>query len=145
MSLQPASENKTRIDLNSESSQHSGIKGLFESVLRKFKTAMHIALLMPIYALTTMILGVALFAPVLIVRSMYEYSQSFSFVGQSAFMGFALSLGYFAYGFSMIIVIPTVNFLFRANLKAWKGPYYSVESVKWFIHNGLTYLIRISL
>ncbi len=133
-----------RIDLNSESSQHAGVKGLFESILRKFKTAMHIGLLMPMYVVTTMILGAALFLPVVVVRSMYEYSQSFSFYWQCAFMGFSLGLAYFVYGFSMIAVIPTINFLFRANLKAWKGPYYSIESVKWFIHNGLTYLIRFT-
>lgn len=144
MSLQPASKNENRIDLNTESSQHSGLKGFFESTLRKFKITMHIGLMMPIYLFTTMIFGAGLFIPVLIVRSMYDYSQSFSFLAQSAFMAFSLGLGYFAYGFSMLFVIPTVNFIFRANLKAWKGPYYSVESIKWFLHNGLTYLLRFT-
>lgn len=144
VNLQPFKKPENRIDLNSESSHHSGLKGIFESVLRKFKTATQIGLLMPMYVFTTMIFGAALFAPVLIVRSIYEYSQNFSFIWQSALMAFSLGLGYFCYGFSMIVVIPIVNFLFRGYLKAWKGPYYSIESVKWFIHNGLTYLIRFT-
>ena len=105
---------------------------------------MQLVTMLPLYALTTMIFGLALFLPVLLFRTMLEYSQTFSFYPQCFIIGFALAAGYFTYGFSMLAIIPTVNFLMRANLKAWKGPYYSVESLKWFIHNGLTYLVRFT-
>lgn len=135
---------QVRIDLNTQTSQHTGVKGLFESALRKFKTAMHLITMLPLYAFTTVIFGLALFLPVVLFRFIYEYSQSFSFYPQCLMIGFAVAAGYFTYGFSMLAIIPTVNFLLRANLKPWKGPYYSVESLKWFIHNGLTYLVRFT-
>jgi hypothetical protein len=133
-----------RIDLNTQTSQHTGIKGLFESALRKFKIVMHLLTMLPLYTLTTFILGSALFFPVLLFRFISGYAENFSLIFQTFLIGFGLAASYFAYGFSMIFIIPSVNFLLRANLKAWKGPYYSAESLKWFIHNGLTYLVRFT-
>ena len=57
---------------------------------------------------------------------------------------FAIAFGYFLYGFTLIFLAPLINFLMRGNLKAWRGPYYSAESFKWFLHNGLTYLVRFT-
>jgi acetyltransferase-like isoleucine patch superfamily enzyme len=48
------------------------------------------------------------------------------------------------YGFSMIVLVPTLNFIFRASLKEWRGPYYSLPAVRWYIHNGLTYVVRFT-
>ncbi|MCB0368179.1 MAG: hypothetical protein KDD45_01760, partial [Bdellovibrionales bacterium] len=55
-----------------------------------------------------------------------------------------LAFGYFLYGFSLIFLAPLCNFLIRGYLKAWRGPYYSLESIKWYVHNGLTYLVRFT-
>lgn len=32
----------------------------------------------------------------------------------------------------------------RAKLFAWRGPYYSLPAIRWYIHNALTYLMRFT-
>ncbi len=56
----------------------------------------------------------------------------------------SLSTGFFLYGFTLIFLAPLVNLFLTGKLKAWRGPYYSAESFRWFLHNGLTYLVRFT-
>jgi acetyltransferase-like isoleucine patch superfamily enzyme len=63
---------------------------------------------------------------------------------QNLAIAFSLSAGYFLYGMTLIFVAPLINWLFRLQLQAWRGPYYSAETLKWFLHNGLTYLVRFT-
>lgn len=57
-------------------------------------------------------------------------------------MAFSAAAGYFVFGFSLLLVVPLFNFCLRTNLKPWRGPYYSLEAIRWYVHNGATYLAR---
>lgn len=133
-----------RIDLDSIQSDHKGLKGFFERTLRRFKTAMHIALMLPIYIAACVTLGLCLVPGISLFRFVSEKTQTLELWIQNIFYGLSLSTGFFLYGFSLILLAPTLNFIFRTNLKEWRGPYYSAESLKWFLHNGLTYLVRFT-
>lgn len=133
---------KKTFDLDTVETKHSGLKGLFEKTLRRFKVAMHAVSMMPIYFFAAVILGVAMAPGVALFRSVSTLTASQPFWIQNFGYAISLALGYFAYGMLMIFLVPTVNFLIRGNLKPWRGPYYSAESLKWFVHNGLTYLLR---
>ncbi|MCB0350065.1 MAG: hypothetical protein KDD38_02705, partial [Bdellovibrionales bacterium] len=39
-------------------------------------------------------------------------------------------------------IIPLVNFLLRSKPKVFRGPYYSIDFLRWYIHNALTYVAR---
>lgn len=133
---------KKRFDLDTVESSHSGIKGFFESLLRRFKTFVHILLLMPIYFIASFTLGLSLIPAVFLFNWVHESVQGWSFWAQNCAYAFSIAAGYFLYGFTLIAVVPFLNFIFRTKLHEWRGPYYSVETIKWYIHNGLTYLAR---
>lgn len=133
-----------KMNLESEKSDLKGLSGAFEGLLRKFKTFMHVMTSFPLYVVASVILGTALILPVAYVRECLAWAESFSFWGYNAVLAFALASGYFIYGFSLIAIVPLANSLLRAQLTAWRGPYYSAMSLKWFVHNGLTYLARFT-
>jgi acetyltransferase-like isoleucine patch superfamily enzyme len=43
-----------------------------------------------------------------------------------------------------LLIVPLINFCLRMSLRPWRGPYYSLEAIRWYIHNGLTYLPRFT-
>ncbi|MBK7961113.1 MAG: hypothetical protein IPK04_07815 [Bdellovibrionales bacterium] len=133
---------KKRLDLHTTGSSHSGTKGFFEKVLRKFKILSHLALLPAIYLTASLCLGLSLVPGIAFFRYLIEITEKQTTLIQNLALGFSIAVGYFLYGFTLIFVTPTVNFLIRGKLKAWRGPYYSVETFKWYLHNGLTYLVR---
>lgn len=72
-------------------------------------------------------------------------AQSVSSLSQWAqwvIQGGTVAACYFLYGTVLIFVVPVVNWLFRVRLKRWRGSYYSFEGLRWYFHNGLTYLVR---
>jgi hypothetical protein len=134
--------NKTNVE--SIHSSHKGLKGIFETALRRFKVAMHLVATLPLYALGSICIGVA-FLPGI---ATFHWIQD-NVVGMPTFVqyfatGTSLALGYFMYGFTMLFVMPLINLLMRTSLKPWRGPYFSAEAVKWYIHNGITYLVRFT-
>ncbi len=133
-----------RLDLDTTESQHHGLKGAFERILRQFKVASHAILMLPIYLFTCLILGLCLTPSVFAFRFISDLTSNQSVWLQNTGYGFGLAFGYFSYGFTLLFVAPAINFLIRGNLSPWRGPYYSNESLKWFLHNGLTYLARFT-
>jgi acetyltransferase-like isoleucine patch superfamily enzyme len=131
-----------RIDLDTTESQHRGFKGFLERFMRRFKTLMHVSLVLPLYFFGAGLIGFCLVPGIYL----YQYCSALA-VGQSPFVqnlltGISLAGGFFLYGFSLLILAPMINFALRLNLKEWRGPYYSLETVKWFLHNALFYLPR---
>lgn len=133
-----------KFDLETSVSEKKGLAGSIETILRSFKTLTHSLTMIPIYLFASLLIGLSLVLPVSIFRWSLDWSKDFSFFAQSFVIGCTIGFSYFTYGFSLLIVAPTVNFLLRAKLEAWRGPYYSLESVRWFVHNGLTYLARFT-
>ena len=133
-----------RIDLNSTASEHAGMKGAFERLLRRFKTGMHLITMIPIYLFACLVLGLSLTPSVSLFRFVQNQTQNSPMIVQNLFFGLSLAVGYFLFGTTMIFVLPLVNKLLIGRLKEWRGNYYSSESLKWFVHNGLTYLARFT-
>ena len=131
-----------KIDLENMSSDHKGFKGLFEKMLRRFKTFTHLLSMLPVYLIGVSIIGACLIPGVFVFRAGLEWSKNSDSLIQNSTIAFSLALGYFLYGTTLIFVSPLVNFIFQAKLKPWRGQYHSFESLKWFFHNGLTYIAR---
>ncbi len=135
-------ENRKRDDIDASKSSHTGIAGLFETVLRKFRNLMHIACLMPIYLLSAVAMGISLVPGIYLFTCVSCCTQAWPQVLHFAALGMALAVGFMLYGFTLILVVPLFNFILPTRIKAWRGIYYSLQSVPWYIHNALTYVVR---
>jgi acetyltransferase-like isoleucine patch superfamily enzyme len=125
-----------------QGSKKNGIAGVFETLLRKFKTFVHILLVIPLYFLASGILGISLIPGILLVRWAYVLAYDWNIFLNAFLMGTAIVASFFLCGFSAMIILPIFNKVFVGKLKEWKGPYYSLEAVRWYIHNGILYMLR---
>lgn len=134
------------LDINSADSTKKGFLGLFENFFRKFKTACFTLVLAPIAVLYVFCLAVALTPGILI----FKYVSSISFLHEqvllSAFSyGAALGAGVVCFILSLIFVVPFVNLPIRPFVRPYRGPWFSLESLAWYYHNALTYLVRYTI
>lgn len=128
-------------------SSRRGFGGIFETLLRRFKTVLHIGLIVPLYIFGCVIIGLAVAPGLLLVRWMDGVVVgSHPFVSAWASAS-AVVAAIFLTGFFLVFVLPAANFilLFGGRLKAWRGPYYSLEAIRWYIHNAITYVLRYTL
>lgn len=131
-----------RQNIDSVTSGQTGIAGAFESALRRFRNVVPIFVLALLYLLGSLCMGIALVPGIYWVKFVNAHIQSWHVFLHHVALGTALAMGYFMYGFTLIFVVPLVNFLLPLRLRPWRGIYYSLGTVPWYIHNALTYLVR---
>ncbi|MGE0527487.1 MAG: hypothetical protein AB7G93_05315 [Bdellovibrionales bacterium] len=131
-----------REDVHTTTSQIPGLKGYLETWLRRFRTAAFLLLISPLALVLCLCMGIAM-APGLFL---FDLAQTISLGWiaplRYAAMGIGLAAGFFTYGLTLIFVIPLVNFVIPLRVKPFRGPWFSLPAIPWYIHNGLTYLVR---
>lgn len=135
---------KPKLDLDTTTSEHRGIKGLFEKLLRRFKVAMYILTMLPIYLFACLVFGISLTPSVFFFRFIQDLTSNSPSWLQNFSFATGLAAGYFIYGTTLVLVAPIFNRIIVGRLSEWRGNYYSAESLKWFVHNGLTYMARFT-
>lgn len=133
---------KTRIDVNAKKSDRKGFRGLIETIMRRFTPIFHGLVLMPLYLLASLCAGVSLIPSFHFYHWVFALTESWPSTFRFFALGTSLGIAYFLYGFTALFVLPAVNFVCRGKLKAWRGSYYSFETISWYIHNSTTYLLR---
>jgi hypothetical protein len=131
-----------RIDIDAASSTRPGIAGTLESFLRRFRIIGHLIPLMLLYIVGSICMGVSFVPSIYLFRFIHKATQGWPEFLHFAAVGSAIAGGYILYGFTLILVVPTVNFILPLRLRPWRGNAYSLQSVPWYIHNALTYIAR---
>lgn len=131
-----------RIDVHSQKSERKGIRGLIETIMRRFTLVFHGMVLIPLYLLACVCTGISLVPSFYFYHWVSTFTDNWHTAPRFFALGTSLGVAYFLYGFTALFVLPAVNFVLRGKLKAWRGSYYSFESISWYIHNGATYLLR---
>lgn len=130
------------VDVLTTSSDLKGFAGVMESLLRRFRTLSFALLLTPLMIVCCSCVGLAAGCGLFVFDFFKEISAAWPPLFHYMAMGCGLSFGYFVYGVSLIFIIPTVNFIMPFRVKPFRGPWYSLQAIPWFIHNALTYMVR---
>lgn len=135
-------KNSKKEDVYTSKTKRGGIVGLYERLLRKYRTLIHVITLVPMYALAAVFLGFAVIPSVLLFSVVTEWALTKGWFWHALSLGFCLAFGYFLYGFTLIFVIAAANRLIVGKIEASRGQFYSANFVRWYAHNGLTYIVR---
>lgn len=133
---------KRRLDINSTQSDVPGLRGQLETFLRRFRNFSFILLLSPVVFLLALCMGLSIAPGLFLFQTLTVLTDSWTPAFHYVAMGFAFALAYITYGITLIFVVPLVNFLLPLRLRAWKGIWFSLPAIPWYIHNALTYIVR---
>ncbi len=118
--------------------------GRLETLLRRFARASYAVVVLVVYVLASAALGLAL-APVLWGwHRCAGLGAGLPPVLHWIWLGFLGSLCFFGFGLHLLIVVPIFNFLLPTRVRPFKGGYYQLVAVPWFLHNALFYLVRFT-
>jgi hypothetical protein len=133
---------KIREDVDTTTSNRSGLAGFLETLLRRFRLASYLIAMIPLYAIGMLAMGISAAPGVyffqLISHSAAGFTPPFYYLAVAC----GLVVAYFMYGMTLIFVIPLFNFLMPFRLKPFRGMYYSLEAIPWYFHNAFTYIVR---
>jgi acetyltransferase-like isoleucine patch superfamily enzyme len=135
-------QRKPREDLDPQGSKHSGLMGLFERAFRKMKVLVHSSVLVLLAGIYFSCIGLCLTPGFFLFDWVSGLSEGMSAFPRFFLLGASVAAGFFSYGLCMIMVIPAVVFILRARPVAFRGPYYSAETARWYVSNAFLYLVR---
>lgn len=131
-----------KVNVDSTKSDLKGIKGFFETILRKFRTPFFFAALVPVYILAALIMAISVLPGVYLFQYLAQLTADSAQIINYFAVAVSVVLGYLLYGFTLIFITPFFNKILPFRLKPFRGPYYSLHSIPWYVHNALVYLVR---
>ncbi len=119
-------------------------RGVLEILLRRFARGSYVLAVLLMYLLASTALGLAL-APALWVWSHAAVlGATWPGILPWVWNGIVGAACFFVFGLALMIVVPVYNAVLPTRFKPFKGGYYTIHAVPWFIHNGLFYLVRFT-
>lgn len=113
-----------------------------ERLIRRFSRASHLLVVLLLYLVAATALGLAAAPALALGARLFSLAAPLRPWLAWPVRGFALALGWFVAGLALLAVVPLCNRLLPTRLRAYKGSYYSLETLPWFLHNGLFYTVR---
>jgi hypothetical protein len=134
-------------DINAVNSNKKGISGLIENAFRQFKNFGFILVLSPIALLYIFCIGVALTPGIMLLQLIQQHLMTIhaSLIVSSLLYGIGLGFTFLFFVITIVFVVPLVNLPLIPLVRSYRGPWFSLESLAWYYHNALTYLVRYTI
>lgn len=132
-------------DINSSNSTKKGLGALVENVFRKFQNLGFIFFLLPIIFVFIGCIGVALTPGFMLFQWAGPLVADYSIPLKALCYGLCAGGTFISFTLTIIFVVPLANLPCLPFVKAYRGAWFSIESVPWYYHNALTYLVRYTV
>lgn len=134
-----------KTDINSTSSTKKGPSAHIENAFRRFSTAGFVVFLVPIAVVFIFCIAVALTPGIMLFQWAGEHVGSYPFALKAFCYGLCGGGAFIGFIFTLIIIVPIMNAPCLPFVKSYRGAWFSIESIPWFYHNALTYLVRYTV
>ena len=127
-----------------DQSKNSPPKNWLDQLIRRFSRIAYGLAVLLMYTLASTALGLAL-APALWIWSLI-HAWAIPLPGPLPWIlsGFGMAFCFFIFGLVLLVVVPIYNWVLPTRVKPFKGGYYTLAALPWFLHNGLFYLVRFT-
>lgn len=92
-----------------------------------------------LYVLGGLVLGVSLFPGVTLTAWLYRVTG-----GSLLAVSCGLGVGYFLYGFTLMLVTSFLNMVFGLKLKPGRHKYFSLECIRWVLASALHLVVKVT-
>lgn len=139
------SKQDDRTDINSTRSLKKGPMALLENLIRKFSTVAFILFLLPLVFIYILILGLSVTPAIYLFQEINIWVEGYSLIVKSLCYGMGAGAGFISFILTLIFVVPVFNAPLIPFVRPYRGAWYSLESIPWYYHNALTYLVRYTI
>jgi NDP-sugar pyrophosphorylase family protein len=134
-----------KTDINSTHSTKKGWAAIIENLFRRFSTVGFALFLVPITCVFIFCIGVALTPGIMLFQWAGSLMIETPFVLKAFYYGLCGGGAFISFVLTLIFVVPIMNLPCLPFVKSYRGAWFSIESIPWFYHNALTYLVRYTV
>jgi len=128
-----------------DESRNPPVHGLVDWVIRRFRMFAWVTCCLVLYMIAASAVGFALTPGLWVGTNLSSLGADSGPAGRMLWLAMGISAGAFVTGGALIIVVPIYNLFLPTRLKPFKGGFYTIASLPWFIHNALFYLVRFTV
>jgi acetyltransferase-like isoleucine patch superfamily enzyme len=97
-----------------------------------------------VYMVVGVIMGLSLFPGVLLCQHVWAIAEGFSVLLRALSLSFALTIAYFLYGSTLMLIVAALRVILNLDLKRSEYRIISVGAAKWAFTNALFLLVSIT-
>jgi hypothetical protein len=112
--------------------------------VRRFGRTSYALVVLLMYLVAATALGLAAAPALAVAAGLFALAAPLHPVLAWSLRGFALALAWFIFGLVLLAVVALYNKLLPTRVRPYRGGYYTLQAVPWFLHNGLFYLVRFT-
>ena len=109
-----------------------------------FITLGQVLLTLLLYLIGSILMGVSLFPGLLFIQHIWSQAAGLTLVGRMLTLSLAISLAYFIYGVTLIVIVGILRIILRLNLKEGEYRLPSLGLLKWYVVNSLFYIVSVT-
>jgi len=132
-------------EINHQKSRKTGFLGWLETGARRLQTLAFVVALAPIFILYILCLGLSAAPGIGLLLALHAQFAESSIGIQALVYGLGLGVLFVSFIVLLLIVVPIFNLPFKPFVRAYRGPWFSFESLPWLYHNSLMYLVRYTV
>lgn len=118
--------------------------GFLDRWVRRFGLASHALMVLLLYLLAATALGLAAAPALAAGAKLFALAAPLRPLLAWGLRGLAVALGWFVFGLALLAVVALYNKILPTRVRPYRGGYYALAAVPWFLHNGLFYLVRFT-
>lgn len=119
-------------------------RGRIDRFIRRYNAVSYGLAVLALYALGATALGLALVPAVWLVERGAPPLWPPVRWYESVALAVLIAAAFFVWGFALLVVVPIYNLILPTRLRPFRGGYFTVAAVPWYLHNGLFYLVRFT-
>ncbi len=132
-------------DINKRVSTKRGFSAAFENFFRKLGNVGFLFFIIPIIFIYAICISIALTPGVMLFQWIQPHVADYSLLLKSFCFALTMGFGFLAFIITLIFVVPIFNYPVIPFVKSYRGAWFSIESIPWYYHNALTYLVRYTV
>ena len=99
---------------------------------------------LPFLALAILAMGLAVGVAAAVFEALAPLAQTGTAWSHYAVLGIVFAVSYFAYGLSLLVIAPAINFLLGGRLQPYRGSAVTLAALRWYVHCTMTLVVRYS-
>jgi acetyltransferase-like isoleucine patch superfamily enzyme len=99
---------------------------------------------LPFFALAIVTMGLAVGVAAAVFEALAPLAQTQATWSHYAVLGVVFAISYFAYGLSLLLIAPAINFLLGGRLQPYRGSAVTLAAMRWYVHCTMTLVVRYS-
>ncbi len=118
--------------------------GMLDRLIRRFNVPAHLLAVLLLYAVISTAVGLALAPALWLLSTAGPWALGLPGYLRWPVAGTLLGLSFFVSGFALLVVVPIYDRLLPTRVRPFKGGYFTIAALPWYVHNGLFYLVRFT-